>query len=269
MSYDASLVSGNGDARRGRNSCSDTIAIIVAAGSGTRFGKQDRKQFVELCGRPLLAWPLIAFDSAASIAGIVVVCPTGLVNTLQAEVLDPLQLKHALSIVEGGASRQDSVLCGIKGAEALAPITGTNPRFFAVHDGARPLVSADTIEQVIAVLRGDDTLDGAIAATRVTDTLKRVHESRMIAATVERSCLWSAMTPQVFRSDVLSRAYALAADSCFTGTDDASLVEHMGGHVRCVSTPRDNLKVTYPEDLALAAALLRARLMDDSQSECL
>jgi 2-C-methyl-D-erythritol 4-phosphate cytidylyltransferase len=126
-----------------------------------------------------------------------------------------------------------------------------------VHDAARPLVTPEIIRAVLDGLDAD--ADAAIAAARVTDTIKQDNGSPTVARTLDRSGLWAIQTPQVFRRDVLERALAQPHEILAAATDDASLVETMGGTVRLVESPRENLKVTTPDDLRLADLLLRSR----------
>ena len=130
----------------------------------------------------------------------------------------------------------------------------------AVHDAARPLVEVELIERAVATVREDPTLAGAILAARSVDTLKLV-EGTTIIATPDRSFYWCAQTPQVFRTQKLVAAHKAAAREEYQGTDDASLVERLGGRVRVVEAPRDNIKVTVPGDLAIAEAALGRRLL--------
>ena len=231
----------------------DTCAVIVAGGSGERFGDPRGKQFVELAGLPLMCWSIAAFEQAPSVARLVVVCAPDRAAQVEKDVLARLSLKKPVALTPSGATRQDSVLSGL----------GAVPRdleFVAVHDAARPLVEAEMIEAAIAAVRQDPALAGAILATRSVDTLKLV-EGTTIVATPDRSFYWAAQTPQVFRRRVLLAAHKAAARDEYLGTDDASLVERMGGKVRVVESSRDNIKVTLPEDLALAEAALERRLL--------
>ncbi|MBM6775453.1 2-C-methyl-D-erythritol 4-phosphate cytidylyltransferase [Olsenella profusa] len=231
----------------------DTCALIVAGGSGERFGDPRGKQFVELCGLPLMSWSILAFDHAPSVARIVVVCAPDRVLEVEKDVLAPLTLRKPVALAPSGATRQDSVRSGL----AAVP---RDLEFVAVHDAARPLIEVELIERAIATVRGDATLSGAILAARSVDTLKLV-EGDTIIATPDRSFYWCAQTPQVFRTAKLSAAHRSAAREEYQGTDDASLVERIGGKVRVVEAPRDNIKVTVPEDLAIAEAALEQRLL--------
>ena len=243
-------------ARVGEGSAAaDTVAIVVAGGSGERFGDPRGKQFVDLCGLPLMCWPLVAFDRAPSIAHIVIVCAPDKVELVQREVLSRVVLKKPVSFAPSGATRQDSVFSGLS----------SMPRgyaYVAIHDAARPLVEVSMIEGTIACVRQDARLAGAICASRSIDTLKLV-EGTDIIATPDRSFYWAAQTPQVFRARDVVAAHKAALWEGFAGTDDSSLVERHGGRVRCVECSRDNIKVTIPEDLAVAEATLEQRLVEE------
>lgn len=231
----------------------DTCAVIVAGGSGERFGDPRGKQFVELAGLPMVAWSVLAFDHAPSVAHVVVVCPQGREDHMRNEVLARLSLRHEVTLAPAGATRQDSVFHGLMAApEELALV--------AIHDGARPLVEVEAIEACLACVRENKQVDGAICASRATDTLKVVDESGRIVATPDRTQYWCAQTPQAFCRKTILHAHELALLEGFAGTDDASIVEHVGGVVRVVESPRDNIKITVPEDLSLVEATLQARM---------
>ncbi len=231
----------------------DCCAVIVAGGSGERFGDPRGKQFVDLLGLPLMSWSILTFDQAPSVGHIVIVCPEGREAEVSDNVLSRLTLRNKVTLASSGATRQDSVRHGLEAAPAGLPYT-------AIHDGARPLIQVEDIERCLAALRADRSLDGAMCAARVTDTLKLV-EGDLVIATADRSYYWSAMTPQVFPTRTILIAHRLAHRDGYMGTDDASLVEHRGGKVRVVETARDNIKITLPEDLSIAEAALRERLM--------
>lgn len=230
----------------------DTCAIIAAGGVGERFGYAKGKQYVELCGLPLVSWPVLAFDRAPSVGHIVIVCPVGRVAETRDIITGTLSLDKPVTFAEAGETRQDSVMNGL-----LAVPEGY--QLVAIHDGARPLITVDAIERCLAAVRDDAELDGAICASRCIDTLKLV-EGGDIVATPDRSFYWCAQTPQCFRVQTILAAHRSAARDAHVGTDDASLVERLGGRVRCVESPRDNIKVTLPEDLAVAEASMRQRL---------
>lgn len=236
---------------RGATPAADTCAIVVAGGLGLRFGDPRGKQFVEVCGLPVLDWSIAAFDVAASVASIVVVCPEGRVTEVRAAVRS-LNPRVPVSCVAGGATRQESCLAGLRCVPA-------DLAFVAIHDGARPLIDVDTIEAVIARVRTDASLGGAICAHPSSDTLKVV-EGGIVRSTPDRARLWAVQTPQVFRVATILAAHEAAASDGFVGTDDASLVERRGGRVACVEGPSDNMKMTMPEDRRTVEAILSGRL---------
>lgn len=224
-----------------------TFAIVVAAGSGVRMGSKLPKALMPVGGRPLVAWSLIALAACDAIDGIVLAAPTGQETPMRMAVGEAGG--EGLIVVSGGSTRQRSVQA------ALAAIPGEADHIL-VHDAARPLVTAELCDVLIAALDG---AEGAIAATPVADTLKRMGNDSLVTATVDRAGLWQAQTPQVFHADVLRHAFATATDEMLdSATDCASMVEAMGGRVRLVHAASPNLKVTTQADLLLAEQLLRA-----------
>ena len=229
----------------------DVCAVIVAGGSGQRFGNPGGKQLIDAAGRPLMTWSLLAFDAAPSVGHIVVVCPAERTEEVRRRAVDPFDLTVPVSFAPAGDTRQDSTRSG------LAEVPKTCD-FAAIHDGARPLITPEVIEGAVRVLREDPELDGVVCGQPAVDTLKLV-EDGMILDTPDRSRFWTVQTPQIFRVEALRRAEDAVRAEGFVGTDDASIVERAGGRVRCVEAPRDNLKVTLPEDLPLVEFLLRSR----------
>ncbi|MDN0069924.1 2-C-methyl-D-erythritol 4-phosphate cytidylyltransferase [Collinsella ihumii] len=229
----------------------DVCAVIVAGGSGQRFGNPGGKQLIDAAGRPLMTWSLLAFDAAPSVGHIVVVCPAERTEEVRRRAVDPFDLTVPVSFAPAGDTRQDSTRSG------LAEVPKTCD-FAAIHDGARPLITPEVIEGAVRVLREDPELDGVVCGQPAVDTLKLV-EDGMILDTPDRSRFWTVQTPQIFRVEALRRAEDAVRAEGFVGTDDASIVERAGGRVRCVEAPRDNLKVTLPEDLPLVEFLLHSR----------
>jgi 2-C-methyl-D-erythritol 4-phosphate cytidylyltransferase len=211
------------------------VALLVAAGSGERLGAGRPKAFVVVAGRPMLEWSLEALR-AAGIDEVVVALPPG------------EAAPHDCLGVAGGATRSESV----RAALAAAP-----PGDVVVHDAARPLVSPDHVRETLAALAGADC---AVAAARVTDTVQETGPDRLVMATLDRSRLWAIQTPQAFRREALERALDVSDDVLAQATDDAWLVERMGGTVRVVESSPANFKVTTPYDLAIAEHLLADRL---------
>jgi 2-C-methyl-D-erythritol 4-phosphate cytidylyltransferase len=215
-------------------------AVLAAAGSGERLGAGGPKAFVPLAGRPMVEWSIAAMRRAAGEHSIVIACPPGHVHDLGG---------HDLGVVEGGATRSQSV------ANALQAV-GTE--LVAIHDAARPLVTPELLEGVVATLVADRDAAGAIAAAPVTDTIKQAEQSRVVR-TVDRGRLWAAQTPQAFRTDALREALAGDPERIAAATDEAMLVEENGGRVLIHPAPPENLKVTTPLDLRLAELLLADR----------
>jgi 2-C-methyl-D-erythritol 4-phosphate cytidylyltransferase len=215
------------------------VALIVAAGSGERLGAGRPKALVELAGRPLVQWSIDALRDVEGIERIVIALPPGTASP------------PGVTGVEGGATRSDSVRRALGAAGDGDPVV--------VHDAARPLVTRELTEQVIAALEADQDADAAIAASPVTDTVKRVDGAGAVSETLERSELWAVQTPQVFRRAALERALDVSPEELAMATDDAWLVERAGGRVIVVRASEENLKVTTPFDLRVAELLLGMR----------
>ena len=224
-----------------------TIALIVAAGSSTRFGGEIPKQFQNVKGKPLLSRTIEKFQEAESISNIVVVVGEEYLLYTSEKVIDPYDFNKVVKIVPGGESRQESVL---KGLEAL-PIS-TN--FVAIHDAARMLIAIEDINRVV-----DEAIKerAAILAVKTKDTVKRVAGDYIIS-TLDRSSLYQAQTPQVFQYDLILKAHREYAQSGVdeTVTDDSSLIEKKGFKVKIVEPNSLNFKITTPQDLELAGSLL-------------
>jgi len=217
--------------------------VIVGAGSSSRMGGID-KVFAPLAGRPLLVYSLLAAQRCEQIERIALVVAGDRIEPAR-RLLAGLPLSKLAAIVPGGARRQDSVMAGL---HALAGV-----EYVAIHDAARPLVTPSLFAAGFAAAR--DT-GAAIAAVPVVDTLKRVAPDGSVQETVPRDDLWAVQTPQVFRYDLLLAAHRAGADAV---TDDAMLIEALGGTVRVFPGSPHNIKVTTPADLALAAALFESQ----------
>jgi 2-C-methyl-D-erythritol 4-phosphate cytidylyltransferase len=229
-----------------------TAAVILAGGSGDRFGRTGGKQLLELCGKPILTWSAEAFDAVADVGLIVVVAPGDRMDEYCREAIDGFPFVTPVVMVPSGEIRQESSFAGI----------GKVPdeyEFIAIHDAARPLVTPYLIDHTIAALRGNVDADGAVVGYPSIDTIKIVGDNGIIG-TPDRSAFWVAQTPQVFRAKVLREAHATALAEGFVGTDDSSLVERINGKVILVKGPRNNIKITVPEDRASIEAGLAMRL---------
>jgi 2-C-methyl-D-erythritol 4-phosphate cytidylyltransferase len=195
------------------------------------LGADVPKAFIHCAGRELWEWSADVLASACD--QVVFAVPADRADTFA----DPCR-------IAGGAARSESV----RNALAAAP----DADIVVIHDAARPLVSADLVRACIAAV--ESGADGAVAAAPVTDTIKEADRDGRVTRTLDRACLWSIQTPQAFRADVLRRA--LDSDGVADATDDASLVEALGGDVRIVESTARNFKITWPEDLERAEALL-------------
>ena len=229
------------------NPSKKTVAIIPSAGMGRRMGSR-KKNYLALLDRPVLAHTLEAFEKAQSVHSIVVVVPAGDEDFCRDGIVSKYGFKKVIAVVAGGAERQDSVQNGIKAA-------GSGFDIIAVHDGARPLVTAEIIERTIAAAIEDGA---AIAAVPVKDTIKEASNG-FVRRTVPRDALLSVQTPQAFSTDLLCKAFKKALEDNFTGTDESSLVERTGAPVRVVEGSYENMKITTPEDMAFAECVLRER----------
>jgi 2-C-methyl-D-erythritol 4-phosphate cytidylyltransferase len=216
--------------------------VIAAAGSGQRLGAGGPKAFVEVAGRPLIGWSLVALGAAGSIGEIVVAVPPG---SEDAPALE------GVTVVTGGPSRAESVRLAMEAVDSDLVV---------VHDAARPLATAELFDRVVGRL-AESGADGVIAAAPVADTLKRAGEGEAIGETVDRRGLWGAQTPQAFRCDALRAAQeaAVGGGNLAEATDEAWLIERAGGTVLLEAVDGPNLKVTGHADLAVAEALLASR----------
>lgn len=223
-------------------------AIVLAAGRSARMGGGPNKQFIELLGKPLLFYSLAAFEQCAAVDAVVLVRRPDYAQQAEQIVRD-YGFKKVTVFADGGPERQDSVNNGLKACESRTEIV-------AVHDGARPLVTAALIESTIVSAREFGT---GIAATKVVDTIKEANEDKTVSRTVDRTKLWAVQTPQTVRFSLLRDAYAKVFEKKIVVTDEAAAVELLGERVHLVDTPFLNLKVTMPPDLRVAEALLRQR----------
>jgi len=217
-----------------------TTAIIVAAGSGSRFNSKTPKQFLELCGRPVIAHTLERFQSAPSVDSIVLVLSADRSN-FKTDAFDKIGC-----VVIGGDTRALSVLNGLNAADVDTGIV-------AVHDGARPLVTVDEIQRTIAMAK---ETGAACLVAAVTDTIKSIREGE-IGATLDRDQLRRALTPQVFKAELLRKAFE-GVDLKDSITDECYLVEKLGHPIAIVEGSARNIKITHPEDLVLAEALMKS-----------
>ena len=229
--------------RRKKTDLPAVCAVIVAAGSSRRMGGEN-KLLLEIDGVPVLARTLSAFQKCAAIRDIVLVCR-------EQDIMPYTELAKAFSIdklctvTRGGETRTESVLAGITAAPENAVLV-------AVHDGARPLVSEAVITEAVTTAA---EYGAAAPVVPVKDSIKRIEDGN-IAADVARNTLAAVQTPQVFRKDLLRRARTSAAERGYSFTDDCAAVESLGTIVKATHGSYQNIKITTPEDILVAEALL-------------
>lgn len=221
-------------------------AIVPAAGAGIRFGGAVKKQFIALNGLPILSHTLRALAASKALSAIIVVVPPG-EEERGREALELARIDLETEVVPGGQARQDSVYIGLQRAKAETDLV-------LIHDGVRPFVSR---EVVLATVEAAKEWGAAIAAVPVIDTIKRVDTDGFVVETLQRGQLWSVQTPQVFRYALLMQAHRAIRERGIVATDDAALVERIGGMVKIVRGSYENLKITSEEDLPLAGLILR------------
>ena len=219
-------------------------AIIAAAGSGRRMKTDRPKQLLALNGTPILVHTIRKFDACKVIDYIIVTAPREAVDEIK-NLVKSAGFKKSVVVIEGGERRQDSVAMGL---ECLQP--GTD--IVAVHDGVRPFVPVEDIENVVEQAKVGGA---AILGVPIVETVKHA-KREFVESTLTREHLVLAQTPQVFRTDILKRAFELAAKDEYYGTDESSLVERLGNPVVIVRGSERNIKITRPNDLTLARAFL-------------
>ncbi len=228
---------------------SKLAVIIPAAGSGSRMGTRIPKPFIQLKDASILEHTIRAFAQVDNVKEIVVAT-----SEEWFEHIDRILEKYAsqvnrVGIVEGGSERQHSIYNALQKISSKIDLV-------AVHDAVRPFISEQLINECCEAA---SNVGGAIVAVPAKDTIKKVNSENTILETPDRSNLWQAQTPQIFQRQLLIRAYEHANRDKFLGTDDASLVERIGGSVKVIEGDRRNLKITYPIDLKVAELILDER----------
>lgn len=225
------------------------FALIPAAGSGSRMGDELPKQYLPLAGKPMIYHTLRTLCGSSRITRVFVVLAPGDEEWLRHDWSD---FSGKLVVLEcGGGTRAESVLNGLKAARGVSSIGDDD--WVLVHDAARPCLAEAQLDKLLDELADDEV--GGLLAVPVADTLKRSDTNGRVAHTESRENLWQAQTPQMFRYTLLVEALSMAGG--VTMTDDAGAIEALGLHPRLVLSDTRNLKVTYPQDLALAELILR------------
>lgn len=213
------------------------------------MGSHTPKQFLALCGLPVLVHTLRAIEAAETVSAVVLAVPPGDLDYCQREIVEQHGFKKVVQVVAGGAERQDSVRLGLAAADREAEI-------IVVHDAVRPFLTAEMLARVVGAA---EKHGAAIVAIPMRDTVKRVGADGLIEETVDRTSLWLAQTPQAFTRSLLEEAHEKALRNGLRATDDAQLIERLGHRVAIVEGSTDNIKITRPEDLAIGEAILAAR----------
>ena len=225
------------------------VALIAAAGKGSRMGAREKKPYLILGGKPILAYTLSEFEKCSLIDETILVVSENEIEYSRGSIVEAFKFKKVSKVVAGGLKRQDSVWEGLKALKNYYELV-------MVHDGVRPFISQEILEKSIH----ETANHGAtVVAVPVKETIKMVSEKAEVLETMDRSRVWAIQTPQTFKYDILKKAYEEAAKDGFYGTDDASLVERLGIKVKIIPGSYENIKITTPEDLALGEAILKRR----------
>ena len=220
------------------------IAIVPSAGLGKRFDPASKKPFVEIAGIPVLIFTLKKLHAVEFISEIIPVLREEDIDRGH-KLVETHKLHKVKRIVPGGKERQDSVY------NALMHVHGYDG-LVLIHDGVRPLISAQLIERLLNEVEG---VDGVVPGLPVKETLKKVDTDGMVLSTVKRDTLWSIQTPQVFTFHIIKEAFDKAHTDGFYATDDAALVERIGGKIKIIAGSPFNIKITTPEDFEIVKSL--------------
>ena len=221
-------------------------AIIVAAGKSERMGGGTDKAFLSLGPKPVVAWSLLAYEKNTDIDKIILVVRKDQLTAAKA-VAKMFGISKLFKIVPGGTRRQDSVQAGLKEVDV-------DTRIVVVHDGARPCVSQEVISEVIKSARRGGA---AVSGCRIRDTVKIVEKGCTVSSTFDRAKLWAVQTPQAFPCSMIRKAYAAVEAQKIEVSDDSQAVEIAGETVKICESDKPNIKITTPEDLQVAAAILK------------
>ena len=229
-----------------------TDILIAAAGKGQRMGGRVKKQFISLRGMPLLCYALKAFEEFGGIEHMYLVLDEGDFDYCKREIIQKYGIKKVVQLVPGGDRRQDSVWNGLKAMEGHCDMV-------IVHDGVRPFISPGILNRLMAAMKD---VQAVVPAVPARDTIKRVDGRGNVLDTLQRNTLFHIQTPQGFRYEVIKEAYKRAFKEEIRGTDDAYFVERMGIQVKVVEGSYFNIKITTPEDIALAHYILQTGKFD-------
>ncbi|HEY8500546.1 MAG TPA: 2-C-methyl-D-erythritol 4-phosphate cytidylyltransferase [Clostridia bacterium] len=221
-------------------------AIIAAAGKSTRMNAGVSKQYMMVAGKPVIAHTIEAFEKTNLISEIIVVISSEDHSVFEDCILSRYKYSKITAVVHGGSDRQASVYNGLQAVSEESAVV-------CIHDGARPLITPEIILNTITAAY---ETGAACTGVPVKDTIKKTGSDGVIEKTLDRSRLWSIQTPQTFRKEIILKAHKNAAAEGFSGTDDSVLVERLGYPVRMIMGSYKNIKITTPEDLIFAEAVL-------------
>ncbi len=226
-------------------------AIIVSAGKGRRMESKEKKQYLCLAKIPVLSRTILAFEQCDCICDIVLVIPEEDHEYSKQQILSFIKTDKKIHLVDGGKERYDSVLNGLQKVKSITQdYTNT---MVLVHDGVRPFVEPSLIKVCIDKAKEHGA---CIPGIVLSDTVKQIDKNGHITATLDRETIYGAQTPQVFQLDLLLQSFEYAQKTMFSGTDDASYMEHMGHPVFVTPGSKRNIKITTPDDLIIAAHIL-------------
>jgi 2-C-methyl-D-erythritol 4-phosphate cytidylyltransferase len=232
-----------------------TVALVPAAGRGLRIGGSVPKQFLAIGGQPLILQSLRVLQASSLVDEIILAVPQGEMDYCLKEIVAKHRLTKVTKVVPGGHERQDSVRHALEAVH-------DDVEMVVVHDAVRPFLTERMLEEVVKTAR---VKGAAIIALPMKDTVKQVRADHVIERTVDRQSLWLAQTPQAFRRDWLLAAHRKAYAEGVRATDDAYLIEWAGHSVSVVEGSGENIKVTRPEDMVIAEAILASRRSSDKK----
>lgn len=241
---------------RGGDEKTATVAIILAAGNSTRMGKGQNKQFLKINDTPVLAYTMMAYQACPHIRDIIIVAREEDFDAIR-ELGKKYQIKKLKKLVAGGSTRQESAKRGV--AQISEEI-----KYVAIADGARCLT---TPEEISKICMRAYQYKAASAAHQITSSVKRATLTGKVQESVNRTGLWETQTPQVFHAALYNAALCKAVTDNFTATDDNELVTHLGYQVKLVECGMQNLKITTPDDLFLAKAVISLREQEQKEKE--
>jgi len=228
------------------------VALVPAAGTGKRFGSETNKPFHDLRGKPLIIWALEVLESVEAVSEIIPILKAEDMD-MGRTVFEQVGLSKIKKIAPGGKERQDSVYSGLK-------LIQDKDCIVLIHDGARPLIEKSLVVNIIRhmseIITKKEGYDGIIPGVPLKDTVKESDGKMTVKRTLKRDSLWAIQTPQVFPYVNLIRAYTMAMKARLYSTDDAALIEHYKGRMKIMMGSYTNIKITTPEDLALAEFFL-------------